>query len=759
MSEEMAPSWRSLASAASRSIKGYIAQQRELKQGYPAARGQPQSGAEQNYKKQSWSQWAGQKLRRGSQNEYDTSGDRLSLFPGWATRRYREPPKGLEDGAPFDIDVFVSGYACKLTGFDTRAGKAFLRLAKGFAALPKLPVGPAPLSRSTEDLLTGTHLPPLPDEITDETEMEALDDRLRRLEFDARSVDSGRASGSMPTSASYSSRIPSSTSYSANGNGSFPIPSQAPLPILPGSSTDLQRWHANLEARLHPFWSSVLSNRTVRVSLYASDPSLYEQYEDSASSDSSATPDRQPIATRQIPTAVDGSFQVKFSVPWEHMCMHPGALHIAFGGPELEQDLFVVAELLTPPSPTPTPPPGQYQVRPPAPFFAPVAVSSSIPVPLTHSSIRVISDIDDTVKLSGILGGARAVFRNVFVKDLRDSVIRGMGDWYMSMWKRGVQFHYVSNGPFELLPVVNEFFQISQLPPGSIRLRSYGGRSLFNGLLSAPAMRKRTAVLDVLNHFPEAKFFLVGDSGEQDLELYAETARERPDQILAIYIRDASARGDSSVRPLDDPTGAEAYRFALDPGQGTPSSFGSRRSFGTYGRRSGRSSPSRSMSDAQAMSSTSPVVPKKPTRSYSGTEMMGLSSSASGDSTSSFSDYFTSSSVPPVHSPIVEEPHGSPEMMIASEGKPWPPPGFSKPPPGSQTELRESGRWQPQSQAQIPQVPQSDGERKRADLQSRLWKARLDVSPHIPIRIFREPEECVEAQQILDKLQAHNIER
>lgn len=320
----------------------------------------------------------------------------------------------------------------------------------GFAALPKLPMGPAPLSRSTEDLLTGMHLPPLPDEITDETEMDALDDKLRRLEFDARSMDSGRASDSMSTasSESYGSRTPSYapyTSYKANGNSLSPSAPPASLPILPGSSTDLQRWHANLEARLHPFWSSVLSNRTVRVSLYAADPALYEQSDDSASSESSVSPEKQPIVTRQVTTAVDGSFQVKFSVPWERMCVHPGALHIAFGGPELEQDLFVVAELLAPPSPAPTPASSQYQAesRPPTPLPAPVTVSSSIPIALTHSSIRVISDIDDTVKASGILGGARAVFHNVFVKDLRDSVIRGMGDWYMGMWNRGVRFHYV----------------------------------------------------------------------------------------------------------------------------------------------------------------------------------------------------------------------------------------------------------------------------------------------------------------------------
>jgi phosphatidate phosphatase APP1 len=77
------------------------------------------------------------------------------------------------------------------------------------------------------------------------------------------------------------------------------------------------------------------------------------------------------------------------------------------------------------------------------------------------------------------------------------------------------------------LPVINEFIQISELPEGSVKLRSYKGRSLFNGLLSSPAVRKRNNIVDVLNNFEESQFILVGDSGEQDLELYAELARER----------------------------------------------------------------------------------------------------------------------------------------------------------------------------------------------------------------------------------------
>jgi phosphatidate phosphatase APP1 len=117
------------------------------------------------------------------------------------------------------------------------------------------------------------------------------------------------------------------------------------------------------------------------------------------------------------------------------------------------------------------------------------AVPQNMSIPITHSPIRVISDIDDTVKLSNILGGARAIFQNVFVKDLKESIIPGMGEFYTKMWERGVRFHYVvsfrwfhdssfllaqevffflqSNGPFEILPIVNEFMRISGLPLGA----------------------------------------------------------------------------------------------------------------------------------------------------------------------------------------------------------------------------------------------------------------------------------------------------
>ena len=93
---------------------------------------------------------------------------------------------------------------------------------------------------------------------------------------------------------------------------------------------------------------------------------------------------------------------------------------------------------------------------------------------------------------------------------------------------------------------------------------------MLNGILSAPAERKRQGIADVLESFPDSRFLLIGDSGEQDMELYASFARERPEQVLAIFIRDAG--GDRSL-PLNDPTG-ENGMFGWDPAAGVRTSSG-----------------------------------------------------------------------------------------------------------------------------------------------------------------------------------------
>ena len=49
-------------------------------------------------------------------------------------------------------------------------------------------------------------------------------------------------------------------------------------------------------------------------------------------------------------------------------------------------------------------------------------------------------------------------------------------------------------------------------------------------------------------------------------------------------------------------------------------------------------------------------------------------------------------------------------------------------------------------------TPLTDPERKQGELQLRVYRARLDMPDHIPLRVFRDPRECIEAAEVLDRL-------
>ncbi|KAH8104041.1 hypothetical protein BXZ70DRAFT_679687 [Cristinia sonorae] len=777
MSESMPSTWRALASSAGRTIKAY-AKQRDARIAAYQEEVLPESQSIPIGARQSWSQWAGQKIRDLRQSNDEGSGtvvEKLSLFPGWAARRYREPtPQSLD--APFDIEVFVSGYASRFSGpgFGTRSGRAFLRLAKTYASLPKLIDGVPTvmegaiqsemnrLSRSAGESPGPSQLPQLPDELAEDNEIMDLENKLRQLAYDS---DSER------TASSTSSTPPSQSSSQPRSSSDTP-------PLIPDTNHPHQ-WHANLEQRLYPFWASVISNRTLRVSIYAVDPTLYEQeptaFLNGLDEDEYA-PTKQPIATIEVTTATDGSFQGRFFLEYEKLCVHPGAVHIVFGDPGVEHELYVSTQLMPAPSrpstPTSAPPASEYFARALGSSTKPV-VTAALSVPLSHTSVRVISDIDDTVKMSGILQGARAAFRNVFVKDLGDGIIPGMADWYDSMWKRGVRFHYVSNGPFELLPIVNEFIQLSRLPPGSVRLRSYAGRSLFNGILSAPAGRKRAAIKDVLESFSDARFFLVGDSGEQDLELYAAFAKERPKQILGIFIRDA--HNSDLIQALDDPTGEATLRANEDldrlwgsspPSLGTTPSSSPKIDTDFTPRRSGSKSISE-MPTPRAPTGGRFIAPfRRPNRALSeqisSNTMNGLNVNGGPGLNSGagllmpYQDRYSSpvpsrspSSTTLNDSPMSEEsgsyfsPPVSASLSSSSSSSQQQPATLAPPRPPSRSSTLSS---------MIGGQPMTEAERKRYELQSRVNKARAEIPSHIPLRVFRDPAECIEAARILNQL-------
>ncbi|RCI15249.1 hypothetical protein L249_6557 [Ophiocordyceps polyrhachis-furcata BCC 54312] len=167
--------------------------------------------------------------------------------------------------------------------------------------------------------------------------------------------------------------------------------------------------------------------------------------------------------------------------------------------------------------------------------------------------VSLISDVDDTVKHSNISAGAREIFRNTFVRELADLKVEGVEEWYGELDGLGVSFHYCSNSPWQLFPVLASFFKLSGLPAGSLHLKHYSG--MLQGIFEPVAERKRVTLNELFSDFPHRKFLLVGDSGEADLEVYTELALANPGRVLAIFIRDVTTPAEK-VASFSEPTAA-----------------------------------------------------------------------------------------------------------------------------------------------------------------------------------------------------------
>lgn len=155
---------------------------------------------------------------------------------------------------------------------------------------------------------------------------------------------------------------------------------------------------------------------------------------------------------------------------------------------------------------------------------------------IPHSGVGLISDIDDTCKLTGVIGDKRELMTNLLLNDFTLWAIPLVVEWYGRLHQKKLSFHYVSNLPWQLFLSISQYFATVKLPPGSVHLKQYTG-NIISSLMEPLQSRKKRALYRILDDFPAKKFLCVGDSGEHDLEAYVDLAATNPGRILAIYIR------------------------------------------------------------------------------------------------------------------------------------------------------------------------------------------------------------------------------
>ena len=151
------------------------------------------------------------------------------------------------------------------------------------------------------------------------------------------------------------------------------------------------------------------------------------------------------------------------------------------------------------------------------------------------TGVSVISDIDDTVKISHVTDRAK-LFDYTFYRDF--APVAGMPELYQSWADQGAYFHFVSSSPWQLYRPLEDFLNKFQFPWASLSLKSIRlkDQSILN-LFKKGTETKPAAIRPILDRYPGHRFILVGDSGEQDAEVYAKITTEYPQQILKVLIR------------------------------------------------------------------------------------------------------------------------------------------------------------------------------------------------------------------------------
>ena len=244
---------------------------------------------------------------------------------------------------------------------------------------------------------------------------------------------------------------------------------------------------------------------------------------------------------------VDDSAWENFTSAWKRFQSRevPDArLKVRFG--DYEQEVMSDVEgffnlWLETPTPLPPDDDGIYQVQ--LELLSPLrgdqeraTAEAPVVVPRPDAQFGIISDMDDTVLQTGatnVVGMAKKV---LFGNAKTRLPFEGVSAFYEALHHEQNPLFYVSSSPWNLYDVLVEFLEINEIPTGPIMLRDWGITP--DELLPiSHGDHKREAIDQILETYPALPFILVGDSGQEDPEIYESIVRDYPGRILAVYIR------------------------------------------------------------------------------------------------------------------------------------------------------------------------------------------------------------------------------
>jgi phosphatidate phosphatase APP1 len=178
------------------------------------------------------------------------------------------------------------------------------------------------------------------------------------------------------------------------------------------------------------------------------------------------------------------------------------------------------------------------------PGVAPAGATGRVRIPGPRAEYAVISDIDDTILETGVADRLRFYLRTVSRNAHTRTAFPGVAELYRAFVEgaggdAANPVFYVSSSPWNLYDLLAQFVRLKGIPEGPMFLRDFGTDAT-KILQSRHEVHKLAAIREILGIHSGLPVVLIGDSGQQDPEIYRDVAAEFPDRVLAVYLRDVS---------------------------------------------------------------------------------------------------------------------------------------------------------------------------------------------------------------------------
>lgn len=154
-------------------------------------------------------------------------------------------------------------------------------------------------------------------------------------------------------------------------------------------------------------------------------------------------------------------------------------------------------------------------------------------------SLGVISDIDDTIIISHSTDLGKKFWLSISKNAYSRRPLPGVSEFYKKITEdKTLPIFYVSSSDWSLFDMIKDFLRYRQIPSGPILLKDKH-INLKNIWKSGGGdhSHKLQKIEFLMEMYPEMQFYLIGDSGQHDPEIYSQIIADYPGRVKDVFIR------------------------------------------------------------------------------------------------------------------------------------------------------------------------------------------------------------------------------